>query len=120
MKILVADDSRVMRQIVIRTLRQAGYDDHDIVEAEDGAQCLEKVGSEQPDLVLSDWNMPNMSGIECLQALRASGSTVPFGFVTSEGSAEMRDKAADAGALFLIAKPFTEETFRDALDGVIA
>ncbi|MGY1601491.1 response regulator [Geodermatophilus sp. SYSU D00815] len=120
MKILVADDSRVMRQIVIRTLRQAGYDDHDIVEAEDGADALAKVGSEQPDLVLSDWNMPNMTGIECLQALRSSGSTVPFGFVTSEGSQEMRDRAADAGALFLIAKPFNEETFKDALDGVIA
>ena len=71
MKILVADDSRVMRQIVIRTLRQAGYDDHDIVEAEDGRDALDKVASESPDLVLSDWNMPNMTGIECLQALRA-------------------------------------------------
>ena len=120
MKILVADDSRVMRQIVIRTLRQAGYDDHEIVEAEDGADALAKVSSEQPDLVLSDWNMPNMTGLECLQALRSSGSTVPFGFVTSEGSEEMRDRAANAGALFLIAKPFTAETFTDALDGVIA
>ena len=119
MKILVADDSRVMRQIVIRTLRQAGYDDHDIVEAEDGADALAKVSSEQPDLVLSDWNMPNMSGIECLQAMRSSGSTVPFGFVTSEGSPEMRERAESAGALFLIAKPFTADTFRDALDGVL-
>ena len=56
----------------------AGYDDHDIVEAEDGADALAKVSSEKPDLVLSDWNMPNMTGIECLQALRASGSAVPF------------------------------------------
>ena len=119
MKILIADDSRVMRQIVIRTLRQAGYDDHDIVEAEDGADALAKVAAETPDLVLSDWNMPNMPGLECLQALRGSGSTVPFGFVTSEGSAEMREKAADAGALFLIAKPFTEESFRENLEGVL-
>jgi two-component system, chemotaxis family, chemotaxis protein CheY len=119
-KILVTDDSRVMRQIVIRTLRQAGYDDHDIIQAEDGREALQLVGSEQPDLVLSDWNMPEMTGIECLEALRASGSQVPFGFVTSEGSPEMREKAANAGALFLIAKPFTEETFRDALDGVLA
>jgi two-component system chemotaxis response regulator CheY len=119
-KILVADDSRVMRQIVIRTLRQAGYDDHDIVEAEDGRDALDKVTSEKPDLVLSDWNMPNMTGIECLQALRSAGSTVPFGFVTSEGSAEMRERAANAGALFLIAKPFNEDTFKDVLDGVIA
>ncbi|CAB4928972.1 MAG: response regulator [Actinobacteria bacterium] len=120
MKILVTDDSRVMRQIVIRTLRQAGYDDVDIVEAEDGVECLAKVGSDAPDLVLSDWNMPNMSGLECLKALRAQGSTVPFGFVTSEGSPEMREQAAQAGALFLIAKPFTADTFRDELDSVLA
>jgi two-component system chemotaxis response regulator CheY len=119
-KILVADDSRVMRQIVIRTLRQAGYDDHDIVEAEDGADALSKVSSEQPDLVLSDWNMPNMTGFECLQAMRSAGSVVPFGFVTSEGSPEMREKAASAGAMFLIAKPFTEDTFREHLDGMLA
>ena len=119
MKILVTDDSRVMRQIVIRTLRQAGYDDHDIIQAEDGREALQLVGSEKPDLVLSDWNMPEMTGIECLEALRASGSQVPFGFVTSEGSPEMREKAANAGALFLIAKPFNEDTFKDALDTVI-
>jgi two-component system chemotaxis response regulator CheY len=119
-KILVTDDSRVMRQIVIRTLRQAGYDDHEIIQAEDGREALQMVGAEKPDLVLSDWNMPEMSGLECLEALRASGSQVPFGFVTSEGSPEMREKAASAGALFLIAKPFTEETFREALDGVLA
>ena len=120
MKILVADDSRVMRQIVIRTLRQAGYDDHDIVEAEDGADALAKVSSEKPDLVLSDWNMPNMTGIECLQAMRSSGSAVPFGFVTSESTDAMRDLAAESGALFLIAKPFTEDTFKEHLDGMLA
>ena len=58
-----------------------------------------------------------LTGLECLQALRSAGSAVPFGFVTSEGSAEMRDKASAAGALFLIAKPFNEETFRENLDG---
>ena len=119
MKILVADDSRVMRQIVIRTLRQAGYDGHEVVEAENGRDALDKVGSEEPDLVLSDWNMPEMTGIECLRALRASGSDVPFGFVTSEGSDEMRSTAAAAGALFLIAKPFTPEAFDAALAPVI-
>ena len=120
MKILIADDSKVMRQIVTRTLRQAGFSGHDLVEAVDGADAFAKVQSEQPDLVLSDWNMPNMTGIELLDRLRASGSTVDFGFVTSEGSPEMREKAANAGALFLIAKPFTEDTFKEHLDGVIA
>jgi two-component system chemotaxis response regulator CheY len=120
MKILIADDSRVMRAIVTRTLRQAGYAGHDLVEAGDGAEALALVRSEGPDLVLSDWNMPQMTGIELLQALRAGGTDVPFGFVTSEGSQEMRDRASAAGALFLIAKPFTAETFRDALDPVLS
>lgn len=119
MKILVTDDSKVMRQIVIRTLRQAGYEGHEVIEAEDGRQALEKVASEAPDLVLSDWNMPEMTGIECLRALRASGSQVPFGFVTSEGSDEMRSTAAAAGAAFLIAKPFTPEAFDAVLAPVL-
>lgn len=119
MKILIVDDSKVMRQIVTRTLRQAGYDGHDIVEAVDGKDAFDKVQSEAPDLVLSDWNMPNMTGIELLDALRASGSSVRFGFVTSEGSPEMRDRATSSGALFLIAKPFTSDVFRESLDSVL-
>jgi two-component system chemotaxis response regulator CheY len=91
-----------------------------VLEAADGQQAYETVLNDAPDLVLSDWNMPNMTGIECLQALRSSGSAVPFGFVTSEGSPEMREKAASAGAMFLIAKPFTEDTFREHLDGMLA
>ncbi len=120
MKILIADDSRVMRQIVTRTLRQAGYTGHELVEAANGREALDLVGSEKPDLVLSDWNMPEMSGIELLRALRAGGNAVAFGFVTSEGSAEMREMASAAGAAFLIAKPFTADTFSDHLDPVLA
>lgn len=119
MRIVVADDSRVMRQIVIRTLRQAGYASHEVVEAANGAEALNLVRDNAPDLVLSDWNMPEMTGIELLRALRAAGNDVPFGFVTSEGSPEMRETAADAGAMFLIAKPFDADTFRDALDPVL-
>lgn len=115
MKLLVVDDSRVMRQIVIRTLRQAGFGGHDIVEAEDGADGLAKAQSERPDLILSDWNMPVMSGLEFLTALRASGSAIAFGFVTSEGSDTMLAQATAAGAAFLITKPFTADTFEDAL-----
>jgi two-component system chemotaxis response regulator CheY len=118
-KIIVADDSRVMRQIVVRTLRQAGFTGHDVLEAENGKQCLDMVLAEQPGLVLSDWNMPEMNGIDCLQALRAAGSQVPFGFVTSEGSDDMRARAAAAGALFLIAKPFSAETFQEHLGSML-
>jgi two-component system chemotaxis response regulator CheY len=118
MKIVLADDSRVMRQIVIRTLRQAGFTGHEILEAENGREAVELVQKEAPDLVLSDWNMPEMNGIDALITLRASGSNVPFGFVTSEGSDEMRQRATTAGAAFLIAKPFTPEAFQEALAGL--
>ena len=119
MKILIADDSKVMRQIVLRTMRQAGFGHHDFVEAVDGAEALDKVAAEAPDLVLSDWNMPNKTGIELLRALRGSGNAVPFGFVTSEGSEDMRATAATAGAMFLIAKPFTAEHFESELSGML-
>lgn len=115
MKVVIADDSRVMRQIVIRTLRQAGYS-WDITEASDGAESLQLAQQLRPDLVLSDWNMPEMTGIEMLRTMRAQGMDIPLGFVTSEGSPEMREQAEAAGALFLIAKPFTAESFRETID----
>ncbi len=118
-RVIVADDSRVMRQIVIRTLRQAGFD-WEVREAADGREALEAVRADEPDVVLSDWNMPEMTGLELLKALRAEGFGTPFGFVTSEGSGEMRQLAEEAGALFLIAKPFTPETFRDTIEPCLA
>jgi two-component system chemotaxis response regulator CheY len=120
MKILVVDDSKAMRMIVVRTLRQAGFSGHDVVEAENGKEGLELTQSIKPGLVLSDWNMPEMTGIEFLRALRGSGDSTPFCFVTSEGSDEMRTTAHEAGALGLIAKPFTEDAFRDVLGSVVA
>ncbi len=119
MKILIVDDSRVMRSIVTRTLRQAGFGDHDIDEAADGRQGLDKALADPPDLVLSDWNMPEMSGLDFLRALRAAGKAVPFGFVTSEGSPDMREVAMATGALFLIAKPFTADVFTEYLSPVL-
>lgn len=119
MKILIADDSRVMRQIISRTLRQAGFSGHAIIEAADGKEALESVCSQKPDLVLSDWNMPEMNGIQFLRALRERGETVPFGFVTSENTTEMRKLAEESGALFLISKPFTADIFRDILEPIL-
>lgn len=120
MKILVVDDSRAMRNIVIRTLRQAGFGDHEMVEAADGAEALSVVESDKPNLILSDWNMPEMSGIEFLEALRTAGNNVNFIFITSEGTQEMKDKAGAAGAMSLITKPFNADTFRDRLSKVLA
>jgi two-component system, chemotaxis family, chemotaxis protein CheY len=119
MKILIADDSRVMRQIVVRTLRQAGFGDHDLVEAADGKEAFDKATAEQPDLVISDWNMPEMTGIEVLRQLRAAGNDIKFGFVTSECTPEMQNAAEQAGAMFFIIKPFTPERFKEALSSVL-
>ncbi len=118
MKLLIVDDSKAMRMIVKRTLRQAGYGENPVKEAANGKEALEVIGEWSPDLVLCDWNMPEMNGIELLKELRAQGSTVKFGFVTSEGTAEMRTLASESGALFLINKPFTTDTFKDALGAI--
>ena len=119
MKILIVDDSRAMRMIVARTLRQAGLNGHDVLEAENGRQAMEMVKAEEPDLVLSDWNMPEMSGLEFLRTLRASGSAIPFCFITSEGSEDMRTQAEAAGAFGVISKPFSAEAVADALATVV-
>ena len=115
MKILVVDDSKAMRMIVKRTLRQAGFGHCEVVEAENGVQALDKVTSESPDIILSDWNMPEMTGIELLENLAEKGTSIKFGFVTSEGSDAMRQRATESGALFLIAKPFNADTFKEIL-----
>lgn len=120
MKILVVDDSRAMRRIVSRTIRQAGYEGHDIIEAENGREGLEMAKAEKPDLILSDWHMPEMTGIEFLQALNAAGLQIPFGFVTSESTGEMVDMATEGGALFLLAKPFTAEDMGQVLGAFIS
>lgn len=120
MKILVADDSSVMRKIVIRTLRQAGFGTLDILEAADGLELVDMVGKENFDLIMSDWNMPNMTGIEALRAVRANGSTITFGFVTSESSDLMRTEAESAGAAFFVTKPFTADAFEQALGAFVS
>lgn len=115
MKILVVDDSRAMRMIITRTLRQAGLTEHAVVEADCGERALEAIGAGGFGLVLCDWNMPGMGGVAFLRALREQGDQVPFGFVTSESTPTMRAVATEAGASFLIAKPFTASDFQSAL-----
>ena len=120
MRILVVDDSKAMRMIVKRTLRQAGYGEHDIDEATNGAEAYDKINSATPDLVLCDWNMPEMTGIELLEKLGTEGRGVRFGFITSEGTDEMKHTAMKSGALFLITKPFTADVFKQTLDRTFA
>ena len=120
MRILIVDDSRAMRMIVMRTLRQAGYGGHTIDQAGDGVEALDSIRSNRPDLVLCDWNMPNKSGLELLEAAKTEQPNLNLGFVTSEGTAASKRVAMEMGACFFITKPFTSESFRSALRGVVA
>lgn len=119
MRVLIVDDSKAMRMIVARELRQAGFGDLVITEAASGPEAIDAVGEFSPELILSDWNMPGMSGLELLQALNAKGFPGVFGFITTEASAEMRTAADDAGARFFVTKPFTTDVLRDVLSGVV-
>ncbi|MEN9786550.1 MAG: Chemotaxis protein CheY [Pseudomonadota bacterium] len=120
MNILIVDDSKVMRMIVRRTLRQANIPAHVVEEAENGQDALQKLAGFRADLILSDWNMPTMDGPALLAAVRASGNHhVKFGFITSQSSVESRETAQQAGAVFLITKPFSAEDLEAAMGPVL-
>lgn len=120
MKFLVVDDSKTMRMIVIRYIRSAGYGDAMIYEAANGVEALDIVSLMSPDMILCDWNMPVMNGLELLQTLRGQGNRILFGFVTSERSEEMHRAALEAGATFLLSKPFDQLTFNRHISQVVA
>ncbi|MGA8937683.1 MAG: response regulator [Acidobacteriaceae bacterium] len=119
MDLLLVDDSKTMRLLVHRAIRQAGYRNLTVCEAGNGAEGLEKVKSEKPKLILSDWNMPEMSGIEFLRKLRDTQDQTPFGFVTSEASKKLKDMAMSSGASFIIVKPFSADDVQAALDPIL-
>ena len=119
LKILVVDDSRAMRTIVRRVLRQAGFGHHHVLEAQDGFDAIQTIKDERPHLILADWNMPAMNGLDLLKTLRKAKFSLPFGLVTAEGTADMRKLAHEAGAQFLVAKPFDAKSFRTALSGYL-
>jgi len=119
MDILLVDDSKTMRMIVQRAIRQAGFRGLDIGEAGNGAEGIVQLLTNQPKLIISDWNMPEMSGIEFLKQVRANQNKTPFGFITSEASAEIKEMAMSSGASFLITKPFSPEDVQEALAPIL-
>lgn len=118
MKILVVDDMSSMRRIIKNTLKQLGYPNTD--EAEDGDQALDKVRSAPFDLVVSDWNMPNMNGLDLLKAIRQDPklSALPVLMVTTEAEMENILEAIRSGVNSYILKPFTPETMKEKIDKV--
>jgi len=107
-KVIVVDDSSVMRQIIKNNLKQLGFEQSNLVDAEDGEQALKKISEDAIDLVISDWNMPKMTGIDFLKAIRSDGALkeLPFLMVTSEADKEKIMEAVQAGVNQYIVKPF--------------
>ena len=119
LRILIVDDSRAMQSIVRRGILAAGYSDLDIRTASDGVEALDIIRVWEPELVLSDWHMPNMNGLELLAALRREAFPVKIGFVTTEHEPERVKIALDAGAQFVVSKPFTNEELLKAVMPVL-
>ena len=118
MKFLVVDDFSTMRRIVRGLLKELGFTNVD--EAEDGVVALNKLKSEPFDFVVSDWNMPNMTGLELLKAIRADAKLahLPVLMVTAEAKKENIIEAAKAGASGYVVKPFTAATLDEKLNKI--
>ncbi len=118
MRVLVVDDFSTMRRIVKNILRQIGFTN--IVEADDGTTAWETLNKDNIDFVISDWNMPNMTGIELLRKVRASEefADVPFLMVTAEAQQENIIEAVQAKVSNYIVKPFTAETMKQKIDKI--
>ena len=110
MRVLVVDDFSTMRRIIKNILKQLGF--NNIVEADDGAAAWEILNKDQVDFIVSDWNMPQMTGIELLRKVRASEefADLPFLMVTAEAQQENIIEAVQAKVSNYIVKPFTTET----------
>jgi len=118
LKFLVVDDFSTMRRIVRNLLKELGFTNVD--EAEDGVNALQKLRAESFDFVISDWNMPNMTGIELLRQVRADAALrhLPLLMITAEAKKENIIEAAQAGASGYIVKPFTAATLDEKLNKI--
>ncbi len=118
---LIVDDSSVMRKIVERSLRQAGIELTEVLEAGNGAEALKVLAGNQVDLILSDINMPVMDGLEFVRQLNASGAAAqtPVVMITTEGSESNVMQALSCGAKGYIRKPFTAEQVREHVSPVL-
>jgi two-component system chemotaxis response regulator CheY len=117
-KILVVDDFSTMRRIIKNLLRDLGFNNTD--EADDGTTALPKLQGGSYDLLITDWNMPGMQGIDLLKAVRADPklSSMPVMMVTAEQKKEQIIEAAKAGVNGYIVKPFTAATLKEKLEKI--
>ncbi len=118
MPILVVDDFSTMRRIIKTCLRQLGFDN--VEEADDGQAALAKLNSGSFKFIISDWNMPNMMGIDLLRAVRSQDNlkALPFLMVTAEAQKENILEAAKAGVSNYIIKPFTADVLQQKMEAI--
>ncbi|MGE4368188.1 MAG: chemotaxis response regulator CheY [Burkholderiaceae bacterium] len=118
LKILVVDDFPTMRRIIKNLLKDIGYENVD--EADDGVMALEKLRNSEFDLLVTDWNMPNMDGLALVQTIRADPymESLPILMVTAEAKKENVMAAAQAGANGYVIKPFTAATLEDKVNRI--
>lgn len=117
MIVMVVDDSRQIRRHVGRTVASFG---HEVMDAEHGKECLVKVAEQKPDVILLDWNMPEMDGLETLEALKADPATsdITVIMMTTENKEEKIELAMEKGASEYIMKPLTKEVLQERLDSI--
>ena len=119
MKILIVDDSRAMQAIVRRAVMETGIDPLDIKTASSGHDALNQVQSFKPDVVLTDWHMPGMTGLQMVQTMRQMGLRDTYvGFVTTETQNDRVQEALNNGANFVLNKPFKDEELREKLGAI--
>jgi len=118
-KILAVDDSPTMRRIVVNTLKRIGF--NDVVEATNGKDALVKLYSEKIDFIITDWNMPEMNGLELVKKVRADErfKDLPIIMVTTEGGKAEVITALKAGVNNYIVKPFTPQVLKEKLGAVM-
>ena len=117
-KILIVDDSKAIRQSISYVLEQNGYQ---VAEAEDGLDALERLEAAPVDLIITDVNMPNMNGIELIEAVRADtrAAAVPILVLTTESGSSVLEKGKAAGASGWIVKPFSTDKLVAAVSKVL-
>ena len=113
MRILLVDDSRTIRNIQKNVLAEIGQTD--VAEAADGVEALSKLTAQRPDLMLVDWNMPNMDGITLVKKVRETDKTLPMIMVTTEAERSRILEAVKAGVNSYVVKPFTAETLGEKI-----
>jgi two-component system, chemotaxis family, chemotaxis protein CheY len=119
MKFLIVDDSLTMRRIVVNTLKTLGYDQ--VLEAADGKDALAKLLTEGADFVITDWNMPEMNGLELAKSIRGNPQfeTLPILMVTTRGNKEDVIEAMKVRVNNYIIKPFTPQGLKDKIDQIL-